>query len=205
MSFRTRLSAMALTVFAVVPAHAYAQSAALTELRIPRQHSEEFIELYAEMATAMEQSGVGVQPVAQNLLQLDVGLTGIYDVDAVSAAPNLQVLKAGGNRLQFVNIVDPLSRLEVLDLSENPLFDVYQLRFLQALKKIKHAANQLTNDAVILDHLGDVYLALNNKARALENWRKSYKIDSKNEKVLKTIRKYGGTVKKTSPKKGKGL
>lgn len=69
MSRRTLLHALVFAVIASTPVGAVGQVSSFTELRIPRQHSAEFIELYAEMATAMEQSETGVRPTSQNLLQ----------------------------------------------------------------------------------------------------------------------------------------
>lgn len=50
-----------------VPVGVAAQFSSITELRVPREHSEEFVELYAEMANAMETAD-GVKPVSRNLL-----------------------------------------------------------------------------------------------------------------------------------------
>lgn len=50
------------------PAAASAQPVAITEIRVPRQHSEEFVELYHEMVNAMETVEEGVKPVSRNLL-----------------------------------------------------------------------------------------------------------------------------------------
>lgn len=78
---------------------------------------------------------------AQYLLELDISRTGVLNIDALSDAPNLRVLKAGGNRLDFANINDPLHQLQELDLSDNALIDIYQLRFLQALTQLNLSGN----------------------------------------------------------------
>ncbi len=75
-----------------------------------------------------------------------------------------------------------------------------QGRFKKALGKILHASNQLPDDAVILDHLGDVYLALNDIPMAILSWKKAYKIDPKNKKVLDKIQKHGGSIAVPPPK-----
>jgi len=69
-----------------------------------------------------------------------------------------------------------------------------------ALKKIQHAANQLPSDAVILEHLGDVYIALENVRKALEYWQKSNKANPKEKKVIEKILKHGGSVTPTLKK-----
>jgi tetratricopeptide (TPR) repeat protein len=69
-----------------------------------------------------------------------------------------------------------------------------QGRYALALKKIHHAINQIPDDAVILDHLADVYKAMNNIPKALFYWKKSYKIDPKNKKVIEKIIKNGGSI-----------
>ena len=50
------------------PVVASAQAVAITEIRVPRQHSAEFVELYHEMVNAMETAEEGVRPVSRNLL-----------------------------------------------------------------------------------------------------------------------------------------
>lgn len=52
----------------LLPVSATAQVNAITEIRIPRQHSAEFVELYAEMAEMLDASSEGARPVAKNLL-----------------------------------------------------------------------------------------------------------------------------------------
>ena len=51
-----------------IPVVTSAQAVEITEIRVPRQHSQEFIELYAEMVNAMESAEEGVMPVSRNLL-----------------------------------------------------------------------------------------------------------------------------------------
>ncbi|HJP13846.1 MAG TPA: tetratricopeptide repeat protein, partial [Nitrospinota bacterium] len=93
-----------------------------------------------------------------------------------------------------------LSRALAIDPNNGAFLDsmgwVYyrQGRYTLALKKIHHAINQIPDDAVILDHLADVYKAMNNIPKALFYWKKSYKIDPKNKKVFEKIIKNGGSI-----------
>jgi len=103
--------------------------------------------------------------LSENLIELDVSNTGIWDLAGIERAPNLRAFYASGNQLQFANLSDNQNKLEVLDLGQNQLIDVYQLRFLQALKQLNLSGNsQLsTNDvqAIVLNNPGltHVYLA----------------------------------------------
>jgi Leucine-rich repeat (LRR) protein len=104
------------------------------------------------------------QGISQNLLELDISNTGVFDIHALSGSPNLRVFKASGNQLFFPDLVDQLYQLEVLDLSHNALVDVYQLRFLQSLRHLNLSGNsQLTASqvqAVVLANPGLTHLYL---------------------------------------------
>ena len=71
-----------------------------------------------------------------------------------------------------------------------------QGRFREALVKITHALNQQPEDAVMFDHLGDIHLALGDVPKALDAWRKSAKIDPKNQEVQEKIRRHEGAGRK---------
>jgi len=67
-----------------------------------------------------------------------------------------------------------------------------QGRFNKALKEIKRAIDLLKkegeDDAVIREHLGDVYWRLGEKEKALQQWEKALKLDPGNKKVERKIR-----------------
>lgn len=68
MKIRTIAGSAALLGLALLPPSVDAQVSDVTEIRLPRQHVQEFVELYAEMVNAIEASGEGVKPVSRNLL-----------------------------------------------------------------------------------------------------------------------------------------
>ena len=67
---RIRTSTLVSLIFAglLIPMVTSAQAVEITEIRVPRQHSDEFVELYDEMVNAMESAEEGIKPVSRNLL-----------------------------------------------------------------------------------------------------------------------------------------
>ena len=65
-----------------------------------------------------------------------------------------------------------------------------QGRFGEALAKVRHAAAKMPKDAVILEHLGDIYLALHDVEKALLHWRRASEADPENEKLKKKIQNH---------------
>lgn len=61
-------------------------------------------------------------------------------------------------------------------------------RYKEALKELEKAS-ALIEDPVVYDHLGDVYLKLNDPAKAKLNWEKSLKLDPLQEEVKKKLEK----------------
>ena len=49
----------------------------------------------------------------------------------------------------------------------------------------------MPDDATITDHLGDLYLKLNQPQQAVKYWTTSYQLDSANEVVAKKLRAQG--------------
>lgn len=71
--------------------------------------------------------------------------------------------------------------------------------FAEALIVLLRASELLpTPDSVVLEHLGDVYLALGRKPEALLYWKKSHQLDPQNEKLLSKIDSVSEPVAKTS-------
>jgi tetratricopeptide (TPR) repeat protein len=66
-----------------------------------------------------------------------------------------------------------------------------QKRYEEALAQILQASERLPDDPTILDHLGDVYLALGKSADALARWRESYVLDPKNRAVETKLKTRG--------------
>ena len=62
-------------------------------------------------------------------------------------------------------------------------------KFKEALSRLEEAASFLV-DPVIYDHLGDVFLKLNNADSAKLNWEKSLKLDARNDKVKTKLLKF---------------
>ena len=60
-------------------------------------------------------------------------------------------------------------------------------RYEEALADLQRAL-ELVEDAVILEHLGDVQAAMNDREQALLNYLKAFGLDPKNRKLLKKIR-----------------
>jgi Tfp pilus assembly protein PilF len=63
-------------------------------------------------------------------------------------------------------------------------------KFQEALKYLEKASTLLA-DPAICDHLGDVYLKLNNRDKAKLNWEESLKLEPNQEKVKDKIKKLG--------------
>jgi cytochrome c-type biogenesis protein CcmH/NrfG len=56
-------------------------------------------------------------------------------------------------------------------------------------------------DAVVFDHIGDIYLKLNRVPQALEAWQKAMKLDPKNKYLAEKIESAKTTISKASPAK----
>ena len=61
----------------------------------------------------------------------------------------------------------------------------------EALAEIEKAQELMGADPEILEHLGDIHSALNNKEEALACWSESYALDPKNEAVAKKLTERG--------------
>ena len=75
-------------------------------------------------------------------------------------------------------------------------------RFDQALADLLRAAKNMEHeDAVVFEHIGDVYLKLNRVPQALEAWQKALGLDPKNKKLAEKIESTKMTISKGSPVK----
>ena len=75
-------------------------------------------------------------------------------------------------------------------------------RFDQALADLLRAAKNMDHeDAVVFEHIGDVYLKLNRVPQALEAWQKALVLDPKNKKLSEKIDGTKTTISKGSPPK----
>jgi len=87
----------------------------------------------------------GAGPMGEfDLLELDITHTGLLtDLSPLAQYPNLRVLKAADNQIQNTRFLDQLINLEVLDLSDNQLVDVYPypLQMLNGLKQLYLSGN----------------------------------------------------------------
>jgi tetratricopeptide (TPR) repeat protein len=73
-------------------------------------------------------------------------------------------------------------------------------RFDQALADLLRAAKNMDHeDAVVFEHIGDVYLKLNRVQQALEAWQKALVLDPKNKKLTEKIESTKTTISKGSP------
>src|SRR5207245_4356275 len=70
----------------------------------------------------------------------------------------------------------------------------------QALENLKRAIENLPReDAVVFEHLGDVYLKLNRVSQALESWQKAKTLDPSNKDLAAKIDGQKTRVSKTNP------
>ena len=69
------------------------------------------------------------------------------------------------------------------------LFKVGRLQ--DALKEILRAAELVKDDPVIFEHLGEIYLIQNDRARAKESWIRSIQLDPANHKLAERFRDAG--------------
>jgi tetratricopeptide (TPR) repeat protein len=75
-------------------------------------------------------------------------------------------------------------------------------RFDQALADLLRAAKNMEHeDAVVFEHIGDVYLKLNRVPQALEAWQKALVLDPKNKNLTEKIESTKTTISKGSPPK----
>lgn len=65
-----------------------------------------------------------------------------------------------------------------------------QARYDEALKQLALAVRRERNDPTILDHMGDVYLALGRLKEALFCWRRSLRFDPENAVVAEKLRQH---------------
>lgn len=73
-----------------------------------------------------------------------------------------------------------------------------QGKFDQALENLKRAVQNLTReDAVVFEHLGDVYLKLNRTPQAIEAWQKAHALDPSNKDLAAKIDGHKTRVSKT--------
>ena len=72
-------------------------------------------------------------------------------------------------------------------------------RFDQALADLLRAAKHMEHeDAVVFEHIGDVYLKLNRVSQALEAWQKALVLDPKNKNLTEKIESTKTTISKGS-------
>jgi tetratricopeptide (TPR) repeat protein len=74
-------------------------------------------------------------------------------------------------------------------------FDQALADLLRAVKNIEH------EDAVVFEHIGEIYLKLNRVPQALEAWQKAMKLDPKNKYLAEKIESAKTTISKASPAK----
>lgn len=75
-----------------------------------------------------------------------------------------------------------------------------QGKYDQALENLKRAIENLPReDAVVFEHLGDVYLKLNRVSQALESWQKAKTLDPSNKDLAAKIDGQKTRVTKTNP------
>jgi len=75
-----------------------------------------------------------------------------------------------------------------------------QGKYDQALENLKRAVENLPReDAVVFEHLGDVYLKLNRVSQALESWQKAKTLDPSNKDLAAKIEGQKTRVSKTNP------
>ena len=75
-------------------------------------------------------------------------------------------------------------------------------RFDQALADLLRAAKNMDHeDAVVFEHIGDVYLKLNRVPQALEAWQKALVLDPKNKNLTEKIESTKTTISKGSQPK----
>jgi tetratricopeptide (TPR) repeat protein len=75
-------------------------------------------------------------------------------------------------------------------------------RFDQALADLLRAAKNMEHeDAVVFEHIGDVYLKLNRVSQALEAWQKALMLDPKNKNLTEKIESTKTTISKGSQPK----
>lgn len=69
---------------------------------------------------------------------------------------------------------------------------LFQLgRFHEALGPLQKAAELAPADATVAEHLGDLYLQLNQPTQAVQCWTTAYQLDSKNEALAAKLRAHG--------------
>jgi len=66
-----------------------------------------------------------------------------------------------------------------------------QKRYDEALAEVEKARELMGADAEILEHLGDIHIALDNEKKAVTCWSESYALDPKNEDVAEKLAERG--------------
>ncbi len=64
-------------------------------------------------------------------------------------------------------------------------------RFQEALAPLQKAAMLTPEDATVAEHLGDLYLKLDQPAQAVQCWTSAYQLDSKNAALAEKLRAHG--------------
>ena len=64
-------------------------------------------------------------------------------------------------------------------------------RFHEALSPLQKAAELAPEDATVAEHLGDLYLKLDQPAQAVKYWTTAYQLDSKNDALAAKLRAQG--------------
>ena len=60
-----------------------------------------------------------------------------------------------------------------------------------AIQHLKRASELMPDDPVIMEHLGDVYINMNMKAEAREEWLKSLEMNIENKKLIEKFKETG--------------
>ena len=66
-----------------------------------------------------------------------------------------------------------------------------QGRLEEALQTIQHALSLVNDDPVIFEHLGEIYLKMEERDKAKDAWSRSIKLDSSNEGLIQRFRDQG--------------
>jgi len=56
-----------------------------------------------------------------------------------------------------------------------------------AVRELKRAAEVITDDPVVFDHLGDAYKAMGDTENARKYWQKALELDSNNDQIRKKL------------------
>ena len=119
-----------------------------------------------------------------DLQELDVSYTGIKNLPPMYGYPNLQVLRAAGNQLDYVSLDNPWNEtpdLKILDLSHNRLTDTYDLQGLAGLSQLNLTGNRqlelIQIKALIQNNPGLTHIGVGHIAMGDLGWLSSWDFD----------------------------